>query len=352
MSAATNPRPQDVDQVHRNGDGIHRDSSGEPLPLMATVILLCYRQQSTIRRALESVLRQECRYRYEILVADDASPDATRAICEEYAAMYPDIVRMLPPAPNKGLIDNYFDAVLAARGKYVSDCAGDDEWADPHRLERCIEILEDNPAISVAFTSTETICEGISSPGHDSPGIPAGCAITGRDVLHKVLDHTDSIPYVLSAALYRRAPVAEALLSTPEILRCHDGGVEDIPLIAFLASIGDAMKVDMTGYRYYIEGESISNNLPHEKDYWFTARVSSMTYRLGRHYGLPVRAQLNHFKTKFSYMAAQARQSGNRALIADMLRRRRQWGLPLPVKAVAHVLLSLVGYHRHLRPKK
>lgn len=95
------------------------DQASAPI---ATVILLCYKQESTIRRAIESVLRQRCRYSYEILVADDASPDATRRICEEYATRYPETVRMLPPAPNKGLVDNYFDAVLASRGKYVADC--------------------------------------------------------------------------------------------------------------------------------------------------------------------------------------------------------------------------------------
>ncbi len=333
------------------GPTVAAASDQAPAPI-ATVILLCYKQESTIRRAIESVLRQRCRYSYEILVADDASPDATRRICEEYATRYPETVRMLPPAPNKGLVDNYFDAVLASRGKYVADCAGDDEWVDPSRLERCIEILEADKELSVAFTSTETVCGDRITGGHDSPQEAPGSRISGAVLLHRVLDHTNSIPYVLSAALYRRVPVVEALSVTPGILRCHDGGVEDIPLIAFLGSIGDAMKVDMTGYRYYIEGESISNNLSAEKDYWFTARVSSMTCRLGRHYGLPLSAQRHHYREKFNYMAAKARQSGSKALITDMLRRRREWGMPLPPKAVIHTLLALAGWHGRLRKSR
>ncbi|MDE7441540.1 MAG: glycosyltransferase, partial [Muribaculaceae bacterium] len=38
--------------------------------MKATIIILTYNQVATIGRAIESVLRQECRYPFELLIAD------------------------------------------------------------------------------------------------------------------------------------------------------------------------------------------------------------------------------------------------------------------------------------------
>lgn len=316
--------------------------------IKATVILLCYKQEDTVARAIESVLRQECDYPFEILIADDASPDGTRAICERYAKEYPDIIRMLPPTANKGLVDNYYDAVIAARGEYVADCAGDDEWLDTSRLQRSIALLDSHEDIPVVYTDTETVTgnsgSGVGHSAHSDEAAPLPERRKGRDILLEVLNHVDSIPYVLSSALYRRRPVVDMLQREPDLLRCHDGGVEDISLIAFLGSQGDALHLPIVGYRYYIAGESVSNNLSDEKDYHFTARVSSMTLRLGRRYGLSFPQQREHFRAKFNYMAAKARRSGRRELIGDLLQRRREWGKPLPLRAWIHLLLLRCGY--------
>lgn len=320
----------------------------------ATVILLCYNQEGTVGRAIESVLRQQCAYPFEVLVADDCSTDSTREICARYAAMYPDVVRMLPEHPNKGIVDNYFDALLAARGEYVADCAGDDEWLDPSRMERSIRLLDENPDVPVVFTDTE-VYDGKRVPDsvrHNAPNsavTPAADAvrrIKGSDIMAHVLNHTNSLPYVLSAALFRRLPVAQALEREPDVIRCHDAGIEDVPMIALLAREGDALHLPLTGYRYYVDGESVSNNLSDEKDYRFTSRVTSLVRRLGEYYGIPQEAQEAHFREKFSYMAAKARRSGNKELWKDFDRRRREWRLTLPLRARVHRLLASVGYKK------
>lgn len=313
--------------------------------VIATVILLSYQQKDTVSRAIESLLRQKCRYRFEILVADDGSSDGTREICSDYAGRYPDLIRMLPPAGNKGLVDNYFDAVEAASGLYVADCAGDDEWLDPCRLERQIEALDADPSISA-------VCSGVEvyDAASGRSEINNGCffrnqelvepqRISGREVLRAALDSVAGLPFVLSGALYRRLPAVRILADNPAILRCHDGGVEDIPLICVLAEAGDILFLPIVGYRYYIDGESLSNNLSYEKQYRFCAAVSTMVRRLGKHYGLEPRDQMDFFKAKFLYMASLARLSGNKGLLADFEKRRSDWPLPLPFKARLHLLL-------------
>lgn len=321
----------------------------DPRDLRATVILLCYNQESKIRAAMESVLRQRCPYRFEILVADDDSSDRTRVICEEYAARYPGIVRLLPPHPNKGIVDNYFDAVLNARGEYVADCAGDDRWEDPDRLRRSIEALDADASLSVVFTDTVLVRENVD--GSETALRIMGDEVlpervAGKDILLRVLNHTTALPYVLSSALFRRSPVVDALSATPDILRCHAAGVEDVPLIAFLATKGDALHLPVVGYRYYIGGESASNNLSAQKDYRFVAGITSMVRRLGKHYGLKPSQQHDHFREKFNYMAAQVRRSGDRTLMTDFNARLREWPFSLPLRGRIHLLLSRLGYRR------
>ncbi|MDE6341966.1 MAG: glycosyltransferase [Muribaculaceae bacterium] len=313
-------------------------------PVVATVILLCYRQKDTIARAIESLLRQDCPYRYEILVADDGSDDGTREICSEYAGRFPDIFRMLPLGKNKGLIDNYFDAVIAARGKYVADCAGDDEWLDSRRLQLQIEALNADPTLSAVCCGVEVfnVAEGRSHVsrgslfGDDSVG---ELRASGPDVLRGALDSVAGLPFVLSGALFRRDPVVRVLEENPGILRCYDGGVEDIPLICVLAEAGDVLSLPIVGYRYYIDGESLSNNLSYEKQYRFYASVSSMVRRLGKYYGFRPEDQIRYFRAKFLYMASLARLSGNKSLAADLKGRCAEWRMPLPLKARLHLLL-------------
>ncbi|MDE6649425.1 MAG: glycosyltransferase [Muribaculaceae bacterium] len=312
-------------------------------PVTATVILLTYRQKDTVARAMESLLRQECPYRYEILVADDGSPDATREICAQYAAIYPDIIRMMPESPNKGLVDNYFDAVEAAEGRYVADCAGDDEWLDPMRLQRQIDALEADASLSAVCCDVEVLntadgsSEVTAGKVYEGSGTPEFA--DGATVLKGALDSESGLPFILSSALFRREPLMALLRTHPEVVRCHDGGVEDIPVISALGASGGVLRLPFVGYRYYIDGESLSNSRSDERQYRFTARVSDMVRRLGDFYGMEPKDQITFFNAKFSYMAGLARRANDPALAADLKRRLPLWRLPLPLKARLNLLL-------------
>ena len=50
--------------------------------IMVTVCCLCYNHQSSVRQMLESVLYQDTKFLYEVIIHDDASTDATREIIE------------------------------------------------------------------------------------------------------------------------------------------------------------------------------------------------------------------------------------------------------------------------------
>ena len=121
-----------------------------------SVIVVTYNQRDSISRTLDHILSQRVDFPFEIVVGDDASADGTRAVCEEYARRYPEVVRLMPAAPNKGVTRNYFDCLESACGEYVADCAGDDYWIDPDKLAGQVAVLDSDPEIALVHTAWRT----------------------------------------------------------------------------------------------------------------------------------------------------------------------------------------------------
>lgn len=121
--------------------------------IKVSVIVLTYNQEHIIGRTIESILAQKTDFIFEIIIGEDASPsDNTRAVCEAYTQKYSNIIRLMPKAPNKGLLKNYMDCVKECRGKYIASCSGDDWWHNPDKLQMQVEFLEANTDYGVVYT--------------------------------------------------------------------------------------------------------------------------------------------------------------------------------------------------------
>jgi glycosyltransferase involved in cell wall biosynthesis len=105
-----------------------------PASPRASLILLAYNQESTIRRAAESCLAQDCEP-IEIVLSDDASNDNTFAILRELAANYggPHRVRVRRNATNVGIGEHYNRLLAETSGKLLVTAAGDD-YSLPQRV--------------------------------------------------------------------------------------------------------------------------------------------------------------------------------------------------------------------------
>ena len=112
---------------------------------MVSVIVLTYNQENTIARTLDSILKQETQYQYEIIIGDDCSKDNTRAICENYQREYPDKVNLNNPHENYGVVRNYIYTLHRCNGKYIMECSGDDWWHNPHKIEMQVSFMESTP---------------------------------------------------------------------------------------------------------------------------------------------------------------------------------------------------------------
>ena len=119
---------------------------------LVSVCIPTYNQENFIIDALEGALMQkDCDF--EIILANDGSTDGTTRICREYAAKYPDIIRLIDQPHNKGIIINTRDCLLAARGKYIAICEGDDYWCDDRKLQKQVDILETQPEVTIVHTN-------------------------------------------------------------------------------------------------------------------------------------------------------------------------------------------------------
>lgn len=102
---------------------------------------------------------QQVNVPFEIVVADDCSPDGTRDIVDEYDAKYPGIIRRLYPAENVGMWENSYRLLNSVKGKYYTFIEGDDYWTDPNKLQQQYDFLEANPDHVCCFHNATVIRE-------------------------------------------------------------------------------------------------------------------------------------------------------------------------------------------------
>lgn len=146
---------------------------------MISVGVMAYNQEQYVRQTMDCILAQQCSYPFEIVIGDDGSADNTRGILEEYQQQHPDIIRILPKAPNKGILKNYSDIIKACAGKYIAFCHCDDLWHDPLKLQKQVSFLESNPDYGMIHTNANVYLETsdktiLDFNNTNQPNIPSG----------------------------------------------------------------------------------------------------------------------------------------------------------------------------------
>jgi glycosyltransferase involved in cell wall biosynthesis len=129
-------------------------------PPKVSVVSITYNHEAYIRDSLDGIVAQEIDFPVEVIVADDASTDATPAIIQEYADRYPHLFRPILRSENIGPHANVTDALSAARGEYLALCEGDDYWSDPRKLSKQVTFLDKHPRTAVCFHPVRMIWTG------------------------------------------------------------------------------------------------------------------------------------------------------------------------------------------------
>ncbi len=122
--------------------GLDREDLNESSPLVS-VILPVFNGADTIAMAISSILDQTYT-NYEFVIINDGSTDNTQLILESFSDRRIKILRQ----ENRGLVLSLNRGILASKGKYLARIDADDT-AVPHRLEKQVEFLENNPSVAL-----------------------------------------------------------------------------------------------------------------------------------------------------------------------------------------------------------
>ena len=136
---------------------------------LVSVCMTTYNHEPYIAEAIESVLAQQTSFGVELVVGEDCSTDRTAAICREYAAKYPDRIRLVTSPENVGWRANYRRTFEACRGKYVAYLDGDDWWCDPRKLQMQADLMESDPGCGMCYTRASNYWQASDRTEPDHP---------------------------------------------------------------------------------------------------------------------------------------------------------------------------------------
>ena len=134
--------------------------------MILSVFVVTYNQERYIRQCLESIVAQKVNFDYEVIIGDDCSTDGTGAICDEFAAKYPQIQVYHHPK-NLGLLQNWEFVMNKCKGEYIALIEGDDLWIDEHKLQRQVDWLDAHPDYTLTFTRAEILYENGAEIGQE-----------------------------------------------------------------------------------------------------------------------------------------------------------------------------------------
>lgn len=113
-----------------------------------------YNGDRFLTAALDAILAQTFTD-FELIISDNDSTDKTQEICQIYAAKDKRI-KYHRNEQNIGCHKNYNRVFELATGEYFKWAAHDDLFA-PQLLERCVEILDHNPAVVLCYAKAKII---------------------------------------------------------------------------------------------------------------------------------------------------------------------------------------------------
>jgi glycosyltransferase involved in cell wall biosynthesis len=141
--------------VQKSDFGDVRNNSGPSAPAGAqpcvSIGLPIFNAEQYLEQSLGSILAQTYR-NFELIISDNASVDATKAICRRYAAL-DGRVRYHRNPRNQGATFNFRQVVALSAGEYFLWAAHDDMFA-PEYVERCVAVLEQNPDVVLCYSKS------------------------------------------------------------------------------------------------------------------------------------------------------------------------------------------------------
>ncbi|MBO6606954.1 glycosyltransferase [Psychroserpens sp.] len=126
---------------------------------LVSVCMITYGHEAFINKAIEGILMQQTSFNFELIIADDCSPDNTEAVVNKLLSEHSKAnqVTYIRHKENLGMYENFLFALNACESTYIALCEGDDYWTDPKKLQRQVDFLEANLDYEVCFTNIKVV---------------------------------------------------------------------------------------------------------------------------------------------------------------------------------------------------
>jgi glycosyltransferase involved in cell wall biosynthesis len=221
--------------------------------IKVSVIVHTYNHEKFIRQTLDSILNQEVNFQYEVIVGDDASPDSTPKIIQEYQAKFPEIIKPLLHPKNLGGYgkNNTLATLAVCQGQYIAAMDGDDYWTNSLKLQKQVDFLDNNPDFVACFHNALIHYEDGSAPDSYVNDETQRAVTTIEDLVGE-----DEIWYMAtSAVMFRNGIVKEY----PKWF--HESKSGDIPRYILLGKHGKFFYINelMSVYRKNNGGMSFTD---------------------------------------------------------------------------------------------
>ena len=126
------------------------DFNEQPFEAEASVVIPVYNRAKTIRDAVGSALRQEAKFKFNVIVVDNHSTDGTTQILDELANADPRLIHLVPTRNDLGIGGCWNLAIDDRRcGRFAVQLDSDDLYSSPQTLQRIVDAFYSQQAAMV-----------------------------------------------------------------------------------------------------------------------------------------------------------------------------------------------------------
>lgn len=249
---------------------------------IVSVLIVTYNQEQWIAQTIESILAQQTTYPFEVIIGNDCSTDGTQDICESYAAKY-DNVRVLTYAKNKGIVGNWVECIKVASGKYIMNCAGDDYWHNPNKIQLQVDFMEKHPNCVISHTDYDRLLvktNKIVPSYNQTKGIIPPTGSIQKDVL------SGKERMTAVTICYRAEELKKYCPLDTYVSMCFPR--EDWPTTLIMAAYGDVEYIPVSTSTYRVGQVSITNTIDYNKirrRYQLDKQMTEYLYSLFPNFG-------------------------------------------------------------------
>ena len=120
-------------------------NTAKNIPLVS-IVIITYGHEKFIDETINGVVMQETNFDFELIIADDCSPDNTSNLVNDFIINHPKgyLIKYFRHEKNIGMMTNFLFALKECKGKYIALCEGDDYWTDSLKLQKQVDFLENN----------------------------------------------------------------------------------------------------------------------------------------------------------------------------------------------------------------